>query len=452
MTLRWVGRCPTCGAWNTLEERATAPRGSSRLTDVDVTPLADVPSGDEPVVASGVPEFDRVLGGGLVPGSTMLLFGEPGIGKSTLALLVLRAVAARGHEVLLVAAEESAAQVARRARRFGDVPPNLHVVATSDAAAACAVVAQRAPSVVVVDSVSALRDDAMAGAVGSVSQVRSAAEQLCATAKNVGSALILVGHVTKDGDLSGPRALEHLVDTVVRIDGDRHGALRIIRAVKHRFGSTDEVGLVEMAADGFRELPDALTQCRDGSVDVPGVTLTVTNDGSRAMVVEIQALIASSAGSPRRVAHQVSAQRLSLLLAVLEARCGVDVGSQDVFAATAGGLAANEPANDLALALAVVSVARGFVIPRSTVVIGEVDLAGAVRPVGALARRVREAARLGARTVLVPDEGACEHVAGVTLQRCRTIGDALAAVRGTVVPAAPRSSEASNRRTSDLVE
>jgi len=238
-----------------------------------------------------------------------------------------------------------------------------------------------------------------------------------------------VGHVTKDGELAGPRTLEHLVDTVIRIEGDRHGSLRFLRALKHRFGPTGEVGLLEMASEGLRDLPDAALALRGPLLDVPGVVFTVTNDGSRSLLVEIQALVATGSGSPRRVAHQVSSQRLALLLAVLEARCAVDTSSSDVFAATAGGLPANEPGVDVALALCVASAALNFAVPRTMAAVGEVGLAGELRAVSGLARRVREAHRLGADAVIVPSEGDLDGVPGVRVFRCRSLAEAIAIAR-----------------------
>ncbi len=428
-SLRWVGRCPGCGSWNSLRERHASARVSSSRPAPAACALVDVVSERSVVWASGVAELDRVLGGGFVPGSTTLLFGEPGIGKSTLALMALRSLALDGATTLLVAAEESAVQVASRARRLGPVPPSLLVAATTDVTRADELVRSHVPALVVVDSVSAMRDEEVTGVVGSVAQVRQAAERLCASAKDVGSALVLVGHVTKDGELSGPRALEHLVDTVVRIEGDRADALRLVRTLKHRFGSTDEVGILEMGPEGLRTLDDPSGRSRLDAPDVAGVATTVTTDGTRSVVVEVQALVATSTGSPRRVAHRVSSQRLALLLAILEARCDVNVSDRDVFAATAGGLAATEPANDLALALAVASAARGFAVPRAVAAVGEVSLTGELRPVNALARRAREAARLGARVMLVPFDSECDDVDGLVLMRCRTLAEALSVAR-----------------------
>jgi DNA repair protein RadA/Sms len=419
---RWTGRCSGCGEWNTLDEEKTTtkPRTVSAVT----TSLLDVGDVGAHVTSTGVGELDRVLGGGFIAGSTTLLFGEPGVGKSTLALMSLRALAAAGSPVLLIAAEESVAQVARRARRLGAVPAGLDVAASTDVDVAEELLRSRRPTLCVVDSISAMSDSTLGGVAGSVPQVRHVAERLCSVAKETDVALLLVGHVTKDGELAGPRALEHLVDTVIRIDGDRNGSLRLLRALKHRFGPTDEVGLLEMVSDGLREMADA-TVLRGPQIDVPGVVFTVTNDGSRSFLIEMQALVATSLGSPRRVAHQVSSQRLSLLLAVLESRCGVNTATLDVFAATAGGLPANEPGVDVALALCVASASLNFAVPRTLAVMGEVGLAGELRAVSGLTRRVREAQRLGATDVLVPCEGELEDVAGVRVHRRRTLAEAI---------------------------
>jgi DNA repair protein RadA/Sms len=419
---RWSGRCSGCGEWNTLDEERATPK--TRITSAEATSLRDVNAATALVHSTGVGELDRVLGGGLIAGSTTLLFGEPGVGKSTLALMSLRELARSATPVLLIAAEESVAQVAQRARRLGDVPAGLDVAASTNVDVAEQLLRERRPTLCVVDSISAMSDDAIGSVTGSVPQIRHVAERLCSVAKETGAALLIVGHVTKDGALAGPRALEHLVDTVIRIEGDRHGSLRILRALKHRFGPTGEVGLLEMVPDGLRELPDA-TVLRGPELDVPGVVFTVTNDGSRSFLIEMQALVATSSGSPRRVAHQVSSQRLALLLAVLESRCAVDTSALDVFAATAGGLAANEPGVDVALALAVASAALHFAVPRPLAAMGEVGLAGELRAVSGLTRRVREAQRLGARFVVVPSDGELEDIPGVEVFRCRTLLEAI---------------------------
>jgi len=424
---RWAGRCPGCGEWNTLDEERTSS-SRSRATLV-ATSLRDVAESASPTISTGVGELDRVLGGGVVAGSTTLLFGEPGVGKSTLALMSLCALASSGTPVLLIAAEESTSQVAQRARRLGEVPGGLDVAPTTNVADAEQLLRERRPVLCVIDSISAMSDDRLTGVAGSVTQVRHVAERLCTVAKATGTALVLVGHVTKDGELAGPRTLEHLVDTVVRIEGDRQGSLRFLRTLKHRFGPTGEVGLLEMVHEGLRDLPDAALVMRGPQLEVPGVVFTVTNDGTRSLLVEMQALVASSSGAPRRVAHQVSSQRLSLLLAVLEARCDVDTSGADVFAATAGGLPANEPGVDVALALAVASAALHFAVPRTLAAVGEVGLAGELRAVSGLSRRVREAQRLGATSVIVPAQGELDGVVAMTVYRCRSLGEAIEAAR-----------------------
>jgi DNA repair protein RadA/Sms len=391
---------------------------------VNASALREVSSSDAAVVSSGLGELDRVLGGGFVAGSTTLLYGEPGVGKSTLALMTLRELASeRG--VLLIAAEESASQVAQRARRLGEIPERLHIATTTSVDAASELIAQGGRTLCVIDSISAMSDETLSSVVGSVPQVRAAAERLCAVAKANGTALLLIGHVTKDGELAGPRALEHLVDTVVRIEGDRHGSLRTVRAQKHRFGTTGEVGLFEMVGEGLREIADASVSLRGPQLDVPGVVLTVTNDGSRSILVEIQALVAHTTGSTRRVAYQVSSQRLSLLLAVLEARCGVETSALDVFAATAGGLSASEPGVDVALALAIASATIGFAVPPTVVAIGEVGLAGELRAVSGMSRRILEAQRLGAREIILPASSDAPDIEGVELRRSHSLAEAL---------------------------
>ncbi|MDE3008299.1 MAG: AAA family ATPase [Acidobacteriota bacterium] len=419
---RWIGRCTSCGAWGSLESaKGHNSRSTSVLVDLNVV------TDDAAMTATGVEEFDRVVGGGLVAGSTTLLFGEPGVGKSTLALALLTSMARAGHEVALASAEESLAQVARRARRLGEVPPGLEAAAVTSVDQVDALFTT-SRVLVVVDSVSTLRDDDGTSTVGSVAQVRRVAERLCARAKETGVALLMIGHVTKDGELAGPRALEHLVDTVVRVEGDRRGTLRTLRALKHRFAATGEVGLFEMVGEGLRAW-DPTSVPGGADVAVPGVVTTMTSDGSRSFLVELQALVATSSGPSRRVAHQVSSQRLSLMLAVLEARGGLDLAGLDVYAATAAGLSAVEPAADAALALAVASARGNFVVERDLVVIGEVGLAGELRAVSDLERRLREAQRRGARRALVPRVGDEVTVEGLAITRCASLGDVLAAAQ-----------------------
>lgn len=421
---RWQGRCASCAEWNTLEAAATPQRAAVEATALVALSAVGVEGAARR--PTGVGELDRVLGGGLVPGSTTLIFGEPGVGKSTLALMALLAMATRGGRALLVAAEESAAQVAGRAHRIGPVPEGLELATVTSVGAAAQLIEGRRPELAVVDSVSAMHDEGLTSPTGSVPQVRQAAERLCAAAKSSATALLLVGHVTKDGDLAGPRALEHLVDTVVRVEGDRHGSLRVVRALKHRFGATGEVGLFEMGETGLVEVADAETLAGP-RLAVPGVVRTITNDGSRSFPVDVQALVARSAGPPRRVAYQVSPARLALLLAVLEARCGIDLDGRDVYAAAAGGLPASEPGVDLALALAVASAVSGVALDAGLVAVGEVGLAGELRAVSGASRRVREALRRGARRIVLPDQPDVGDEGATGIVRCRSLAEAVAA-------------------------
>ncbi|HLN16036.1 MAG TPA: DNA repair protein RadA [Acidimicrobiales bacterium] len=420
---RWSGRCSSCGAWNSLEPLS----GQSPGPTAAPVPLAEVDPGLARARPTGLTEVDRVLGGGLLPGSVTLLYGEPGVGKSTLLLQVLMAMAARGDRVLLVSAEESAAQVRARAERLGALSPGLLVSATPDAAAAAAAVDSAGPELVVVDSVQTLADPTAAGPPGSLAQVRACADRLVRLAKGAGVPLVLVGQVTKGGDLAGPRALEHLVDTVVTFEGDRHHALRCLRAVKHRFGTTGEIGLFEMGEGGLTVLDDpAKLLLGDRHADVPGSAVTALLEGRRPLLVELQALVLAGGGTRRRSGVGVDAARLAALLAVLECRAHLALGADDVFVSAAGGLRAAEPAADLALSLAVASAKTGRPLPDGLVVLGEVGLAGEVRQVPGTPRRLAEAARLGFTRALVPE--ATLPVSGLELLPVGTLAEALAAV------------------------
>ncbi len=442
---RWAGRCPACGEWNSLVEEADAPAagassawweqdpgdfrrgaaspdGARVLALVDVDPNACLPR------PTGLGELDAVLGGGLLPGSVTLLGGEPGVGKSTLLLQVLLAVARQGHEVLLVSAEESAAQVRRRAERLGPLPAGLKLLPTGDLSSLPDAWREGPPELVVVDSVQAVFDPATGGAPGSLGQVRACTDLLVSLAKHHAAAFVLVGHVTKEGALAGPRTLEHLVDTVLSVEGDRHHALRTVRAVKHRFGPVGEVGLFEMTDAGLAAVTDPyrllLGDRRPGA---PGSAVLPGVEGQRALLVELQALTAPSAGDApcRRSAQGVDAGRLALLIAVLEQRAGVRLTRTDVFASAVGGIRVTEPAADLALALAVASAVRGRPLPPDLVAFGEVGLGGEVRAVPGAPRRLAEAARVGFRHALVPSS--CpDGPPGMEVIHARSIGEAVA--------------------------
>lgn len=407
---QWAGRCGTCGAWNTLEEEVQAAPSAPRIGAATLRPHAKaVPISGVDATAwaparVGISEFDRVLAGGLVPGSVTLVGGEPGIGKSTLLLQVLGAAARSGKACLLVSAEESAQQVRLRAERLGAIHENLYLLPATTLFEVLAAVEEVAPRLLVVDSIQTLVDPELGATPGTVGQVRGCAASLVAVAKERAMATILVGHVTKDGSLAGPRVLEHVVDTVLEFEGDRHHALRMLRAVKHRFGATGELGLFEMTNRGMQGVADAarlfLGERRSG---VPGSVVLPAMEGARPILVEVQALVApSNLPQPRRSAQGLDSGRLALLVAVLERRCGVSLAGKDVFASVVGGVKVTEPAADLAVAIALCSAASGIAVPSDVVVCGEVGLAGEIRQVGHLARRLSEAARLGFKRAVLP--------------------------------------------------
>ncbi len=378
--------------------------------------------------ATGVPELDRVLDGGLVPGSVTLLVGEPGMGKSTLMLQALGRMAADGARCLLVSAEESCEQVRMRADRLGVLEPSLLVVSDTSLHNVLAQVDAVAPDVLAIDSIQTVHDPELPGSPGSVTQVRECAQRLVRLAKERGISVVLVGHVTKDGQLAGPRALEHVVDTVLQFEGDRHHALRMLRALKHRFGSTHELGLFEMGEVGLIDVPDPsalfLTDRRAG---LPGSIVAPVLEGARPLLVEVQALVNSStAPMPRRSAQGLESSRLAMLLAVLDARAGVSVADVDVYASVAGGVRVIEAGADLAVAIAVASARIGVAVPDDLVAIGEIGLGGELRQAGQTPRRLAEAARLGFRRAIVPASSA--GVEGIELIRVGSVVEALAAV------------------------
>jgi DNA repair protein RadA/Sms len=389
---------------------------------------------DAAVLPTGLDELDRVLGGGLVPGSVTLIGGEPGVGKSTLLLQVLRSVAATGAPVVLVSAEESARQVRLRAERLGPVPPTLLLLAATDVEAVAAAVSTLGPALVVVDSIQAVVSPDVAGLPGSVAQVRACADLLVRLAKAHEVPCVLVGHVTKDGALAGPRVLEHLVDTVVTVEGDRHHALRLVRATKHRFGATGELGLFEMGEAGLAAVTDPYRLLLgDRRPGIPGSAVLPAVEGQRALLVEIQALRApstSESAPPRRSAQGVDTGRLSLLIAVLEQRAGVVLGRTDVFASAVGGIRVTEPAADMALALAVASAVTGVALPADVVAFGEIGLGGEVRQVPHAPRRLSEAVRVGFRHAFVP--ASCpDGPPGMELIRVASLRQAVVLALGT---------------------
>jgi DNA repair protein RadA/Sms len=375
-----------------------------------------------------VGELDRVLGGGLVPGSVVLLAGEPGVGKSTLLLDVAHRFAAGGQRALIVTGEESPAQVRLRAERTGAVHERLYLAAENDLSAVLTHVDDVAPGLLVVDSIQTISTDSVEGGSGGVPQIRAVAAALIAVAKQRGMAIVIVGHVTKDGQLAGPRVLEHLVDVVLHFEGDRHSSLRLIRATKNRYGAADEIGCFEMHEDGIVGLADPSGLfLSERTAAVAGTCVTVSIEGRRPLVTEVQALVArtSTGGSPRRAVTDLDPGRVAMLLAVLGRHAGLRLGDQEVYAATVGGLSATEPAADLAVALALASAARDSPLPPTLCAIGEVSLSGDVRRVSALDRRLAEAARLGFTAALVP-AGQAATATGIRALPVATLAEALA--------------------------
>jgi len=399
---RWFGKCPGCSAFGTLVEETVAPAGGAgsavartplRLVDVEVDEAARIPT--------GVSELDRVLGGGLVPASLVLLGGEPGVGKSTLLLMALRAIAG-SRSALLVTGEESAAQVKLRAERLGGAG-QIQILAETELETVCETLRAERPKVCVIDSVQTLHASELGSGPGSVGQVREAATRLLRVAKECGIATILVGHVTKDGSVAGPRVLEHLVDCVLQFEGDRYHAHRVLRAVKNRFGSTNELGVFEMTGAGLAGVPDPSEVFGRTVAGEPGAAVACALEGTRPILLEIQALVAQSElAMPRRVATGVDPKRLAMIVAVLSRHAGVALGQADVFVNVAGGVRIDEPGADLAVALAIASAARGVPVRDRVAAFGEIGLTGRLRPAAQAERRLEECAKLGLAAVVAP--------------------------------------------------
>lgn len=430
---KWAGQCPDCGAWNSMVESAEIPRPAVRSGYAGATEaariesLAEVSPEDRVRISSGVGELDRVLGGGLVTGSVVLIGGDPGIGKSTL-LLQASASLARSLPVLYVSGEESPQQIGLRAHRLGLAGEGIRLLAETHVEAILAAAAQERPRVMVVDSIQTLYTDTLQSAPGSVSQVRESAAQLVRFAKQQDTVVFLVGHVTKDGTLAGPRVLEHMVDTVLYFEGEAGGAFRLIRSIKNRFGAVHELGVFAMGDRGLREVknPSAIFLSRHDEA-VPGSIVMVTREGTRPLLVEVQALVDESPlANPRRVALGLDGNRLSMLLAVLHRHGGVAMFNQDVFVNVVGGVRITETAVDLPLVMAVLSSYRDRPLPLDLAVFGEIGLSGEVRPVPNGPDRLREAAKHGIRRAIVPlGNVPKEGLEGLEITTVRTLGEAI---------------------------
>ncbi|GAB3657686.1 DNA repair protein RadA [Ramlibacter alkalitolerans] len=439
---KWQGKCPHCGSWNTLIEGvAEAAAGANRNRFASLAPpsevavLADIEAAEVPRTPTGIGELDRVLGGGIVEGGVVLIGGDPGIGKSTLLLQALDGLQRTGVPTLYVTGEESGAQVALRSRRLGLERSQVKVLAEIQLEKIQATIAAQQPAVAVIDSIQTVYSDQLTSAPGSVAQVRECAAHLTRAAKSGGTTIVLVGHVTKEGALAGPRVLEHMVDTVLYFEGDTHSSFRLVRAIKNRFGAVNEIGVFAMTEKGLKGVanPSAIFLSQH-SEPVPGSCVLVTLEGTRPMLVEIQALVDSGGPSPRRLSVGLERDRLAMLLAVLHRHAGVACMDQDVFVNAVGGVRISEPAADLAVMLSITSSLRGRALPKGFIAFGEVGLAGEVRPAPRGQERLREAAKLGFSVAIVPKanapKGKVRELEGLTIHPVERIEEALEAVRG----------------------
>jgi DNA repair protein RadA/Sms len=403
-SIKWLGRCPECHEWESFVEETTRSFQAERVVAARPVPLHLAPDGEEERVATSIGELDRVLGGGIVPGSLVLIGGDPGIGKSTLILQALAAIARKGHQVLYVSGEESSRQIKMRAKRLNALHPQEYLATVSDVDQIIAMTEEMRPGLLAVDSIQTLTCHDIPSAPGSVTQVRESAFRLLKMAKTENIPVMLVGHVTKDGALAGPKTLEHMVDTVLYFEGDRNHAFRILRTVKNRYGSTNELGVFEMKGEGLMEVTNpSEIFLAERPLDVSGSVVLPSVEGTRPILVEIQALVSpTNLGTARRTAIGADPQRLALLCAVLEKKAGLDLYGHDIFLNIAGGIRIDEPALDLGVVCALASSLLDRPISSATVVCGEVGLAGEVRAVGQMDMRVREAERLGFTRFIMP--------------------------------------------------
>ena len=440
-TTQWAGRCESCSEWNTIVEEAvpeTTPKGltAGKGKSVPVEPLVSAAPGLEKI-PTGISEFDLACGAGLVPGSTLLVAGEPGIGKSTLLLQVAGTLAGAGRNCLYVTGEEAVEQIRHRAQRLGLGAAPVRLAAANSVRDILATVRDGGPlTALVIDSIQTMFVDNLESAPGSVAQVRASAQALIAQAKKDGFALILLGHVTKEGAIAGPRVLEHMVDTVLNFEGDRSHHFRILRAVKNRFGAADEIGVFEMTGQGLAEVPNpSALFLSDRGAAASGTSVFAGVEGSRPVLVEIQALVAPSPlGTPRRAVVGWDQARLSMVLAVLEARCGLAMAGRDVYLNITGGLRIGEPAADLAAAAALISSVTGAVLPDDTVIFGEIGLSGGVRAVNQTEMRLKEAAKLGFSAAWVPPRRSGVYDGPLKLTEIAQLSDLVARIGGEAVP------------------
>ena len=435
---KWMGQCPSCKSWNTFseepKERASKNKKYSQIDGVGVKrnepiPLRTVNLEESSRISTEMPELDRVLGGGIVPGSLTLVGGDPGIGKSTLLLQVCKKISDKGCKVLYVSGEESLKQIKIRGDRIGQFDENLLLLCETNLQNASEQIKKCAPSVVIIDSIQTMYNEEVDAAPGSVSQVRETTGVLLQLAKGIGVSIFVLGHVTKEGTVAGPRMLEHMVDTVLYFEGDRHASYRILRGVKNRFGSTNEIGVFEMQREGLRGVENPSEFMLDGKPEnASGSVVTCSMEGTRPLLLEIQALVCrSNFGNPRRQANGTDFNRVNLLMAVLEKRVGIQMGDCDAYVNVAGGLKISEPAIDLAIAMAIASSYKNRAIPEKMIFVGEIGLSGEIRSVGMIENRVNEAKKLGFTTCVIP-KGCYERVKdieGIKIIAVSSVADAI---------------------------
>lgn len=434
---KWMGQCPGCREWNTFVEESVSAKSTGK--SIKKTPkqepvsLREIDLQEDERKTSGIAELNRVLGGGIVPGSLVLVGGDPGIGKSTLLLQVCQHLANRQAKVLYISGEESLRQIKLRAQRVGEISDSMLLLCETNLQTIREIIERQRPEVVIIDSIQTMYDEEISSAPGSVSQVRESTNVLMQIAKGLNIAIFIVGHVTKEGNVAGPRVLEHMVDTVLYFEGDRHASYRILRGVKNRFGSTNEIGVFEMCNNGLEEVKNPSEFLLSGKPEgASGSVVACSMEGTRPILIEIQALVCqSNFGIPRRTAAGTDFNRVNLLMAVLEKRAGMNMSSCDAYVNIAGGIKMNEPAIDLGIVLALVSSYRDLVIPDSMLVFGEVGLSGEVRAVNMAEQRVLEAKKLGFETVMLPKvcESAVRQIKGIQLQYVETVKDAIRLIK-----------------------
>ncbi|TMC53797.1 MAG: DNA repair protein RadA [Chloroflexi bacterium] len=437
-TLRWAGQCPHCQAWNTLQEfhvrKASRDSKARPLQPARAVPLSEISAEDAPRTRLAWGELNRVLGGGIVPGSLALIAGEPGVGKSTLLMHAAAQVAASG-TVLYVSGEESGQQVRMRAQRLSAIAPSILLLAENDLDVICEAIRGELPRLAIIDSIQTVTDPGLEGSAGSVTQVRESAARLMRLAKEIGVPIFLVGHVTKDGSIAGPRVLEHIVDTVLYLEGDRRQELRILRATKNRFGSAEEIGVFAMGEAGLEEVTDPSAAILATSAQAaPGTAIVAVLEGTRPLLVEVQSLVNKTHNTVvRRIANGFDVNRLHMIVAVLEKRLERSYGTSDIFVSVAGGIRITEPAADLGLALSIVSNENNRPMPDGLLVVGELGLSGEVRRVGHLERRLQEAARHGLTRALIPAGSKAGRPSGLEVVEVRTVAEAVSAAFPTQI-------------------